>query len=150
MMPRQELQGDVWLLPAARNKTKIDLARPLSAAALSVLPVGRSEYVFVSPTGARPIANFTHLKERFDEACGVRGWRLHDLRRTARSLMSRAGVPTDHAERCLGHVIGGVRGIYDCWKYLPEKRAAYDKLADLIERIVNPPAGVVVPIRRQS
>jgi hypothetical protein len=24
--------------------------------------------------------------------------------------MSRAGVPSDHAERCLGHVIGGVRG----------------------------------------
>lgn len=32
-------------------------------------------------------------------------WRLHDLRRTAPSLMSRAKVPTDHAERALGHVI---------------------------------------------
>src|SRR5262249_38104308 len=31
-------------------------------------------------------------------------WTLHDLRRTARSLMSRAGVPTDNAERCLGRV----------------------------------------------
>src|SRR3974390_2785485 len=30
---------------------------------------------------------------------------LHDLRRTARSLMSRAGISSDHAERVLGHEI---------------------------------------------
>jgi hypothetical protein len=52
-------------------------------------------------------------------------------------------VPTDHAERCLGHVIGGVRGVYDCWAYLPEKRVAYDKLAGLVERIVHPVENVV-------
>jgi hypothetical protein len=28
-------------------------------------------------------------------------WTLHDLRRTGRSLMSRAKVPSDHAERVL-------------------------------------------------
>ena len=147
-LPREELVNGVWLLPAARNKTKVDLARPLSKAALGVLPAGTSKYVFVSPTGSRPIADFTHLKQRLDEASGVTGWTLHDLRRTARSLMSRAGVSTEHAERCLGHVIGGVRGVYDCWEYLPEKRVAYDKLAGLIERIVNPHADVVVPIRQ--
>jgi hypothetical protein len=54
-LPRRELQGDVWLLPAARNKTKVDLARPLSAAALSVMPAGTSKFVFVSPTGSRPM-----------------------------------------------------------------------------------------------
>jgi hypothetical protein len=52
--------------------------------------------------------------------------------------MSRAGVPTDHAERCLGHVIGGVRGVYDRFEYLDEKRRAYEALAGLIERIVDP------------
>jgi hypothetical protein len=40
-------------------------------------------------------------------------WVIHDLRRTARSLTSRAGVPSYHADRCLGHVIGDVRGVYD-------------------------------------
>jgi integrase len=94
------------------------------------------------------LADFTGWKQQLDDACGVCGWTLHDLRRTARSLMSRAGVQTDYAERCLGHVISGVRGVYDCWEYLPEKRTAYDKLAALIERIVNPPADVVVPFRR--
>jgi hypothetical protein len=52
--------------------------------------------------------------------------------------MSRAGVNADHAERCLGHVIGGVRGVYDRHEYHAEKRAAYEALAALIERIIHP------------
>jgi hypothetical protein len=92
--------------------TNVDLARPLSAAALSVLPGGESKYIFVSPTGARPIADFTHLMERLDHASGVTCWTVHDLRRTARSLIGRADVPVDHAERCLAHTIGGVRGVW--------------------------------------
>jgi integrase len=38
-------------------------------------------------------------------------WQLHDLRRTARSLMSRAGVRPDIAERVLGHAIASTTGI---------------------------------------
>jgi integrase len=56
-------------------------------------------------------------------------WVLHDLRRTARTLMSRAGVLADIAERVLGHVIPGVRGVYDRWAYLEEKRDALERLA---------------------
>jgi hypothetical protein len=52
--------------------------------------------------------------------------------------MSRAGVPSDHAERCLGHVISGVKGVYDRHKYQIEMLRAYEALAGLIERIVNP------------
>jgi hypothetical protein len=57
--------------------------------------------------------------------------------------MSRAGVQSDIAERCLGHVIGGVRGIYDRHRYLEEMRHAYEALAAQIERIVNPQPNVV-------
>jgi hypothetical protein len=60
--------------------------------------------------------------------------------------MSRAGVPADHAERCLGHVIGGVRGIYDRHEFSREKREAFEALAAQIERILNP-ADNVVPLR---
>jgi integrase len=35
-------------------------------------------------------------------------WTLHDLRRTAKTLMVRAGVRPDISERVLGHVISGV------------------------------------------
>jgi hypothetical protein len=60
--------------------------------------------------------------------------------------MSRAGVPTDHAERCLGHVIGGVRGVYDRHEYHAEKATAFEALAAQIERIVDPKDNVV-PMR---
>ena len=70
-------------------------------------------------------------------------WTLHDLRRTARSLMSRAGVPADTAERVLGHVIPGVRSVYDRHSYAAEKREALEKLAALVERIVTPTEKVV-------
>ena len=91
----------------------------------------------------------TALREQDPEAKPLPNWTLHDLRRTARSLMSRAGVNTDIAERCLGHVIRGVRGVYDRHAYYDEKKHAFKELAALVERIVNPPADNVVPLRKE-
>lgn len=82
----------------------------------------------------------------FDEKCGFSDWTIHDLRRTARSLLSRAGVDADIAERCLGHAIGGIRGIYDRHAYYDEKKHAFEVLAAQIDRIVNPSPNVI-PLR---
>ena len=49
--------------------------------------------------------------------------------------MSRAGVSSDHAERCVGQVMPGVRGVYDRHEYLEEK--AFEALPAQIERMVN-------------
>jgi integrase len=70
-------------------------------------------------------------------------WTLHDLRRTARSLMSRAGIRPDVAERVLGHVMGGVEGVYDRHTYREEKAHALRMLAGLIGNIVRPEAAKV-------
>jgi integrase len=137
------VSGD-WTLPASRNKTNQDLVRPLSKAALALLPAPNGKWVFGN--AVRPLTVFGKPKAALDEASGVTAWTLHDLRRTARSLMSRAGVPSDHAERCLGHVIGGVRGTYDRHEYHREKQLAFEALAMQIERIVDPKANVV-PLR---
>jgi integrase len=145
-----ELAGSHWTLPAARNKTGVDLVRPLSRTAQAILAglPKAGEFVWSANGGAAPIAGFAKFKRRFDAASGTKGWALHDLRRTARSLMSRAGVPSDHAERCLGHVIGGVRGVYDRHEYHCEKAQAFEALAALVERIVTGTEGSVVPMRR--
>ena len=60
-----------------------------------------------------------------------------------------SSVDADIAERCLGHVIGGVRGVYDRHSFLEEKRIAFQKLAALIERILNPQENVV-PLHKAS
>jgi integrase len=98
--------------------------------------------------GSGPFGNFTKLKAKFDQACGVTGWKLHDLRHTARSLMSRAKVRPDIAEIVLGHVIPGVRGIYDRHAYSTEKADALTRLAALLEQILDPPADNVVSMVR--
>jgi integrase len=145
-MERSEIDGGDWTLPAERNKTKVDLVRPLSKAAQALVQNGEAEWVFTTD-GFTPISGFSKFKRALDKASGLKDYTLHDLRRTARSLMSRAGVPTDHAERCLGHVIGGVRGIYDRHEYHREKAEAYEALAGIIERIVSGTQADVVPMR---
>ena len=76
-------------------------------------------------------------KAALDAATGITGWILHDCRRTARSLMSRAGVHPDIAERVLGHVQQGVLGTYDRHAYKEEKREALRMLAGLVESILR-------------
>jgi integrase len=143
-----ELQGQTWIIPASRYKTNLDHVIPLSGLAQSVLPEPNGEFVF-SGNGHQAIGGYERHKRAIDEASGVSGWVIHDLRRTARSLLSRAGVASDHAERCLGHVIGGVRGVYDGHEYFEEKARAFEALAAQVERIINPQANVV-PIGRKG
>jgi integrase len=64
-------------------------------------------------------------------------WVIHDLRRTSRSLMARAGVQPHVAERVLGHAIRGVEGIYDRHGYADEKAEALQRLADLVASITK-------------
>ena len=157
-MRRGEVVGDEGIIPQERYKTGLELVIPLSPTAQAVLAaapkIGKSNLVFTTD-GKRPIAGFSKFKRAFDAKvlaelhrenpdAELPRWTLHDLRRTARSLMSRAGVPSDHAERCLGHVLRGIRGTYDRHEYLAEKRHAFAALAALIERIVNPVDNVVV------
>jgi integrase len=84
--------------------------------------------------------------ERGGESKQIEPWRIHDLRRTAKSLMMRAGVDRFHAERVLGHVIPGVEGIYDRHDYSAERRHALAALATLLDRILNPLADNVVSL----
>jgi integrase len=164
-MRRQELTGSTWLIPAERHKSKSEFLLPLSKAALDVLagiPVIGTQGVVFTTNGERPIAGFSKFKRMFDghvlallreqdpDAQPLARWTTHDLRRTGRSLMSRAGVTPDHAERCLGHVISGVRGTYDRHAFEQEKAAAFEALARLVSRIVHPPDGNVVELRRRG
>jgi integrase len=108
-------------------------------------------YVFGARRGS-PMMGFAHRKDSFcAKLPPMPQWGLHDLRRTARSLMSRAGVSRDVAERVLGHAMDGVEGVYDRHEYKEEKAHALRALAALIEKIVNPPADNVLslPARAQ-
>jgi integrase len=160
-MDSTERCGRDWLIPAARMKNKRDFLLPLSEAALELLEAvpaiggGNGGPIVDRPAagpifttnGTKPIAAYAQFKRTFDKRCSVIGWTIHDLRRTARSLMSRAGVNPDHAERCLSHVIGGIRGTYDRHEFYNEKKFAFESLAAQVALIVDPKPNVV-PFRQ--
>jgi integrase len=139
-MTWNELKGDLWTIPATRYKTATEVMLPLSGAAMAVLAeiprIKDCKFPFTTD-GRRPVSGFSVFKLRFDMACGVKDWRLHDLRRSSRSLLSRAGVNSDIAERCLGHAIPGVRRVYDRHHYLPEMRQAFEALAAQIDIVLK-------------
>lgn len=67
------------------------------------------------------------------------------------TLMIRASVRPDISERVLGHVIGGVEGVYDRHDYVAEKHEALEKLALIVDRIAHPPeTDNVVPLERHQ
>jgi integrase len=155
-----EIDKNFAVIPAERVKTKIEHVVPITSDLALHIGERDSGFVFSTDGGSSPFSGFSKAKRRLDAIIAPQRqrdglepmvpWRLHDLRRTARSLMSRAGVPSDIAERVLGHVMPGVRGIYDRHAYAAEKRDALERLAALLTTILNPPTGNVVPLRAAS
>jgi integrase len=141
-MRRSEIADGIWTCPAQRSKTKADIERPLAKLTQGILKklpkVAPDSDLLFSSNGNSHVANFDRIKLTVHAASGTSGWSLHDLRRTSRSLMSRAGVNADIAERCLAHALPGMRGVYDRHRYIEEMRLAYERLATLILNIVNP------------
>lgn len=87
-------------------------------------------------------------------SAGLPNARTHDLRRTAATLMGRAGVPTADIKSVLGHSDGGdVTLIYDRFARLPERTAALERLADALRQACRQPnsrTADVIQLRREK
>jgi integrase len=153
LMHRDYVTSDgLWTIPTEdREKGNAEYIR-LPSLAMQIIreqPATPSRpYIFQGRLEG-PINGFTKDKTALDgkmeEIAGypIPHWVLHDLRRTGKTLMIRAGVSPHVSERVLGHVIPGVEGVYDQHDYLAEKTAALRKLATLVSRILNPKDNVV-------
>jgi integrase len=143
------LDGE-WHIPAEEREKTAGGVLLLPDAAVTILRAQPrfegNPYVFAG-RGTAHFNGFSKAKAAFDKAAPIAPWVLHDLRRTAKSLMSRAGVRPDISERVLGHVIAGVEGVYDRHSYRDEKADALRRLAALVAGIVDPPAANVVALR---
>jgi integrase len=140
------LDGE-WTIPAEAREKETAGTLLLPEAALAVIRaqphLASNPYVFAG-RGDGPYRGFSQAKTHFDSKLpDVKPWVIHDLRRTARSLLSRAGVRPDIAERVMGHAIPGVEGVYDRHSYRGEKAGALKRLAALIDSIVHRPENVV-------
>jgi integrase len=155
-MKWSDIEDGVWTIATAPrekgNAGKLALPRE----ALDIIeaqPRGDSPYVFPA-SGTRKgrgyVSGWSQMKRAFDRKAPIAPWVFHDLRRTARSLMSRAGVSSHVAERVMGHVLPGVEGVYDRFSYDAQKGDALQRLAATINSIVAPPPDNVRKLRRAS
>jgi hypothetical protein len=151
-----ELIDDALLIPAARYKAARDHAVPLTGIATALLATlpRTGDYLFQLRNGH--FSNLSKAKRRLDELLAeylaakereFEPFRIHDLRRTARGLLSRARISREIAERLIGHSVGGhVERTYDVYGYWAERIDAANALSDLTERIVNGTAADVIEI----
>lgn len=142
-----DLEDGVWTIPAeAREKVNAGSLQ-LPEMALEIIKsqpqIKGNPFVFAG-RGDKAFNSFSKCKKRLDKTAPIEPWVLHDLRRTAKSLMARAGVRPDISERVLGHAIGGVEGVYDRYDYAAEKAEALEALAGLVARILAGEQGNVI------
>jgi hypothetical protein len=138
-----DLGAGLWSLPAARCKNGQGITLPLGALALTEL---RAVWPNDAPEPDRrllgrfpsaPLSGFSKVKARVDAAIAaarraagiaepIPPWRWHDLRRTARTGMTRLGVSRDHAEAALNHLSfrSALERTYDRHDYREEILAA--------------------------
>jgi integrase len=172
-MARGEIDavGNVWVVPAARQKSKVDHAIPLSDLALRILedlPEFTGSHLFTTTGGKKAVGAFGDMKKELDRlilearqkdaaAAGadpakvvpMPHWVMHDARRAFRSALSEAGIDTEIADFCLGHVPEKLRRTYDRFSYLPQKKRAFDLWGVRLEEIIGPSsAAKIVRLRR--
>jgi integrase len=148
-MKWSDLDGDVWTIPSEEGEKANAGRLQLPQAVLDIIEaqprIAGNPFVFSAGKGNGPFNSFSQRKEEIDTKLPkMPDWTIHDLRRSAKSLMARAGIKPHISERVLGHKIGGVEGVYDQYTYDDEKAQALAALASLVERIINPRRAKVV------
>jgi integrase len=160
-----ELDSDeaIWTIPGSRSKNHREHVVPLTEAVTALLPNRDDSREYLFGHGPRrkgdrhrAFSGWSKSKAALDsrilaarqrasrdeEAQPLPDWHLHDLRRTAATVMAdRLGVFPHIVEAVLNHISGhraGVAGIYNHARYAAEKRAALSAWADYVSAIVGP------------
>ena len=152
------LEECLWHLPEARTKTSAAITITLSSQVviwlkeLKRLSCG-SDYVL--PARKMQDRMIPHISESTLSVAmskvehGLEPFTIHDLRRTAKTLLGSLGVKPHVSERCLNHKIKGVEGVYDGYDYFEERKAALQALSDLLVQIENGEIEKVIPIKNK-
>lgn len=116
---------------------------------------GESPTIF-STDGKRPMRSdtvsglVTELSAAMVKAKEARqGFQLRDIRRTCETMMAGLGVSSDVRAQLQSHGLSGVQQRhYDKYSYMLEKRAALEKWAKHLDRIMAGTAAKVVPMTK--
>jgi integrase len=147
-----DLDADIWTIPKEdREKGNAGILRlpPFALAIISKIDrVAECSFLFAGRYGDKPFNSFSQGKEEINALLptDMPRWTLHDLRRTARTIMTDLRIDDRIAEQVLGHTIEGVEGVYNLSQYLEQKAEALARLNGYIQQLVDPAPGNVVAI----
>jgi len=131
-----DLERGLIILPPERSKNNRLHELPMSRQVRAILErqPRNGEWVW-----GRKFTSWGNAKASLDHRLnGMVAWRLHDLRRSAGTMMAEIGVLPHIIEAILNHISGhraGVAGIYNRARYEGEMRAALQKWADYIDTL---------------
>ena len=165
--PEINMREKIWVIPAERMKGKDSgkkqaraHAVPLTADILALLEqlprFKNGKFLFSTTFGRSSTWIGTKVKERLDRRMlltlralaksrgedpadvTLKKFINHDIRRTVRSQLSRLKVTEEAREAVLAHARPGIKGTYDLYDYLDEKREALELWAARLRDIVEP------------
>jgi integrase len=133
--------GALWTIPASDMKKEREHRVPLSKPVVEILSriERQGPYVF-GRDGIQPFSGFSKSRERLHKETDTEGWTIHDLRRTATSIMASKSVPPHVLRKVLDHSANSndvLSRVYNQYEYSAEARAALDALAEEVDRIVG-------------
>ena len=138
-----DLDRGTWTIGAERAKNGQAHTVHLSPAAQAILEKIPqrldSDFVFTT-TGTSAVSGFSKAKARLDQLSAVNEWRLHDLRRTAATMMAeRLELSHVVVDRILNHRSGAIRGVaavYQRGEYLKEREHALGRWGEFVQKLV--------------
>lgn len=110
--------------------------KPLASSSVWVLP-GRG--TLAKPFASNALNQALKVSLQGQE---IPAFTIHDLRRTASTLLHEQGWPSDVVEKALNHTIGGVRGVYNRAEYAEQRREMLQAWSDYIDGLA--PSGNLV------
>lgn len=139
-----DLAAREWNVPAHNSKTGQPHTVYLSTQAAALFEELRrlasgSEYVLPSRSSLKkPFAKNALNKALIVAMAGqdIPAFTIHDLRRTASTLLHEQGWNSDVVEKALNHTIGGVRGVYNRAQYAEQRRGMLQSWADFVDQLL--------------
>jgi integrase len=128
------VEPDRITLPSTITKNGREFAFPIGPLTQALLLRLKTNWHLLLPTfpyGPLPFNTFSRSKAEFDRLLTIAPYRLHDLRRTYRTNLSRLRVPRDICERLINHAsartdLDEIYDQYDAWNEQVEAVNKYD------------------------
>ena len=146
-----DFENRVWSIPKERMKKSKPHNVYLSDQSIDILIAlktcaGSSRYLLPSRyDAAEPMCRVVFnrvtaaiAKIAKEDDLPLTPFTVHDLRRTASTLLNEVGFNSDWIEKCLAHEHGRtVRGVYNKAEYEPQRRHMMQEWANMVEAWIN-------------